>query len=153
MSAAGNGGSSSPSNGSDARKRVPSNNNGNAIDCTPPDFLLPGASSNDRPLLPLHPANKEQNRVACLKILTTSAWNPPPGQRRMHGDLMYVFIVTLEDKRFHITASTRGFYVNQMTEDEFNPRSGHLLNFFLFPFLTLFSSVPPSNSLFSVSDS
>ena len=122
MSAAGNGGSSSPSNGSDARKRVPSNNNGNAIDCTPPDFLLPGASSNDRPLLPLHPANKEQNRVACLKILTTSAWNPPPGQRRMHGDLMYVFIVTLEDKRFHITASTRGFYVNQMTEDEFNPR-------------------------------
>ena len=75
MSAAGNGGSSSPSNGSDARKRVPSNNNGNAIDCTPPDFLLPGASSNDRPLLPLHPANKEQNRVACLKILTTSAWN------------------------------------------------------------------------------
>ena len=60
--------------------------------------------------------------MACLKILTTSAWNPPPGQRRMHGDLMYVFVVTLEDKRFHITASTRGFYVNQITEDEFNPR-------------------------------
>ena len=72
--------------------------------------------------MPLHPANKEQQRVACLKILTTSAWNPPPGQRRMHGDLMYVFVVTLEDKRFHITASTRGFYVNQITEDEFNPR-------------------------------
>lgn len=35
--------------GSDARKRVPSNNNnGNAIDCTPPDFLLPGAASSDR---------------------------------------------------------------------------------------------------------
>ena len=35
---------------------------------------------------------------------------------------MYVFVVTLEDKRFHITASTRGFFVNQTTEEEFNPR-------------------------------
>ena len=40
----------------------------------------------------------------------------------MHGDLLYVFVVTLEEKRFHITASTRGFYVNQTTEEEFNPR-------------------------------
>ena len=40
----------------------------------------------------------------------------------MHGDLLYVFVVTLEDKRFHITASTRGFFVNQTTEEEFNPR-------------------------------
>ena len=34
----------------DARKRVPSNNNSSngAIDCTPPDFLLPGASASDR---------------------------------------------------------------------------------------------------------
>ena len=58
----------------------------------------------------------------CLKVLTTSGWNPPPGHRRMHGDLLYVFVVTLEDKRFHITASTRGFFVNQTTEEEFNPR-------------------------------
>ena len=55
-------------------------------------------------------------------MLTTSGWNPPPGYRRMHGDLLYVFVVTLEDKRFHITASTRGFFVNQTTEEEFNPR-------------------------------
>ena len=55
-------------------------------------------------------------------MLTTSGWNPPPGHRRMHGDLLYVFVVTLEDKRFHITASTRGFFVNQTTEEEFNPR-------------------------------
>ena len=47
----------------------------------------------------------------------------------MHGDLLYVFVITLEDKRFHITASTRGFYVNQTNEEEFNPRpapSNHL---------------------------
>ena len=35
---------------------------------------------------------------------------------------MYLFVVTLEDKRFHITASTRGFYVNLSTEEDFNPK-------------------------------
>ena len=98
---------------------VPSGN-GTAIDCTPPEFLLP--SSIERPILPLHPTHKESTKLNCLKVLTTSGWNPPPGHRRMHGDLLYVFVVTLEDKRFHITASTRGFYVNQTTEEEFNPR-------------------------------
>lgn len=93
-----------------------------AIDCTPPEYLLP--SNTDRPQLPLHPnyAREMSNKLQCIKVLTTSGWNPPPGYRRMHGDLMYVFIITLEDKRFHVTASTRGFYVNQTTEEEFNPR-------------------------------
>ena len=40
----------------------------------------------------------------------------------MHGDLMYVFVITLEDKRVHITASSRGFYTNQTTEEVFNPK-------------------------------
>lgn len=102
-----------------------SNSQGDSIDCTPPDYILP--SSTERPLLPLHMANlpvsaRDQNKLACLKVLTTSGWNPPPGSRRMHGDLMYVFIITLEDKRVHVTASSRGFYVNQTTEEEFNPK-------------------------------
>ena len=49
----------------------------------------------------------------CLKQLTFSGWNPPNGKRKMHGDLLYLHVITNEDKRFHITASTRGFYVNQ----------------------------------------
>ena len=28
----------------------------------------------------------------------------------------------MEDKHYHITASTRGFYVNHSTEEEFNPK-------------------------------
>ena len=40
----------------------------------------------------------------------------------MRGDLMYIFVITLEDKRVHITASSRGFYVNQTTEEIFNPK-------------------------------
>ncbi|KAK7087364.1 clustered mitochondria protein homolog [Littorina saxatilis] len=92
-----------------------------SIDCTPPDFVMPGAK--DRPLLPLHPGLREMKGPQCLKVLTYSGWNPPPGNRKMHGDLLYLYVVTLEDKRYHITASTRGFYLNQSTEDNFNPRA------------------------------
>ena len=55
----------------------------NTVDCTPPDFIMPG--SETRPILPLHPTSKEQKSPQCLKVLTYSGWNPPPGNRRMHG--------------------------------------------------------------------
>ncbi len=51
--------------------------------------------------------------MQCLKVLTMSGWNPPPGNRKMHGDLMYLYIVTVEERHVSITASTRGFYLNQ----------------------------------------
>lgn len=35
---------------------------------------------------------------------------------------MYLYVITLEDKRYHITSSTRGFFVNESTEEEFNPK-------------------------------
>ncbi|XP_041348382.1 clustered mitochondria protein homolog isoform X2 [Gigantopelta aegis] len=92
-----------------------------SIDCTPPEYIMPSASN--RPLTPLHPAVKELKGPTCLKVLTYSGWNPPPGNRRMHGDLLYLYVVTLEDKKYHVTASTRGFYLNQSTEDEFNPKA------------------------------
>jgi protein TIF31 len=96
-------------------------NNGGGIDCTPPDAILPG--SDDRPILPLHPSQKENGKLHCLKVFTTSAWNPPPPARKLHGDLLYLYVVTLEDKRFHITACTKGFYVNATNgEGSFDPR-------------------------------
>lgn len=52
--------------------------------------------------------------MQCLKVLTMSGWNPPPGNRKMHGDLMYLYIVTVEERHVSITASTRGFYLNQL---------------------------------------
>jgi len=94
------------------------------VDCTPPDFIMPGYSTDkELPLLPLHPVSKEQSsKLQCLKVLTPSGWNPPPGHRKLHGDLLYLQVVTMEDKHYHITASTRGFYVNHSTEEEFNPK-------------------------------
>jgi protein TIF31 len=93
---------------------------GEGIDCTPPGYILPG--QNSRPLSPLHEYVKEGSKINCLKVLTTSAWNPPPGNRRLHGDLLYIYVVTLEEKRFHITSSSKGFFVNQSTDQVFNPK-------------------------------
>lgn len=91
------------------------------VDCTPPNYILPGVK--ERLLKPLHPIqNDDHNKVPCaLKVLTASCWNPPPGYRKLYGDLIYIHVVTNEDKRLNITGSTRGFYLNQSTEEEFNP--------------------------------
>ncbi|GFQ78441.1 clustered mitochondria protein homolog [Trichonephila clavata] len=91
-----------------------------SVDCTPLDYILPGASN--LPLLPLQPLSKDPKIAPALKVLTISGWNPPPGLRKLRGDLLYLYVVTAEDKRLHITASTRGFYINQTTDEEFNPK-------------------------------
>ncbi|KAH8279398.1 hypothetical protein KR026_008853 [Drosophila bipectinata] len=91
-----------------------------SVDCTPPEYVTPGVS--EPPLLPLHPNIKNAKGPQALKVLTTSAWNPPPGPRKLHGDLMYLYVVTMEDKRFHISACSKGFYINQSTDDTFNPK-------------------------------
>ena len=49
------------------------------------------SNEKDLPLLPLHPVSKEQgSKLQCLKVLTPSGWNPPPGHRKLHGDLLYL---------------------------------------------------------------
>ncbi|KAK2873015.1 hypothetical protein Q8A67_022912 [Cirrhinus molitorella] len=90
------------------------------MSCSPPDHILPG--SKERLLVPLLPHANFGKSSECLKVLTMSSWNPPPGNRKMHGDLMYLNVVTMEDRHFSITASTRGFYVNQSTTYSFNPK-------------------------------
>uniref|UniRef100_A0A8C1TKV6 Clustered mitochondria protein homolog n=1 Tax=Cyprinus carpio TaxID=7962 RepID=A0A8C1TKV6_CYPCA len=104
----------------DTGKRKKKGNELEQIDCTPPEHILPG--SKERPLVPLQPQNKDWKPMQCLKVLTMSGWNPPPGNRKMHGDLMYLYIVTVEDRHVSITASTRGFYLNQSTTYVFNPK-------------------------------
>lgn len=89
-------------------------------DYFPPPHLLP--RNKDRPLTPLHPIHQHLRGPQCVKVLTFSGWNPPPGGRRMKGDLLYLSLTTLEAKRYHITASTLGFYLNQSTIDDFNPQ-------------------------------
>ncbi|KAG1650872.1 Clustered mitochondria [Nymphon striatum] len=96
-------------------------NRPDSVDCTPPDYIMPGVK--ELPISPLHPITNDCKGPQTLKVLTTSGWNPPPAPRKMKGDLLYLYVITLEDKRFHITACTRGFYVNHSSEEEFNPRA------------------------------
>lgn len=111
------------------------------IDCTPPEHILPG--SKDRPLVPLQPQNKDWKPMQCLKVLTMSGWNPPPGNRKMHGDLMYLYIVTVEERHVSVTASTRGFYLNQSTTYTFNPKPANP-SFLSHSLVELLSQISPA---------
>ncbi|CAH0548149.1 unnamed protein product [Brassicogethes aeneus] len=91
-----------------------------SVDCTPPDYVMP--DGKERPLTALQPQLRDQKVPQCAKVLTTSPWNPPPGHRKIHGDLMYLYVVTLEDKHYHISACSRGFYINQSSAEDFNPK-------------------------------
>lgn len=70
-------------------------------------YYPPGRA--DRPTLP-----------PCLKALHLSGWNPPPGNRRLQGELFYIEVETIETRKAVITASTSGFFVNQ-SGSSFNP--------------------------------
>ena len=59
--------------------------------------------------------------LSCLQSLTYSAFNPPPGNRRLRGDLLYLTCTTLESHTLHITAAIDGFYVNSSTPTHFSP--------------------------------
>ncbi|KAM7398191.1 hypothetical protein PAMA_006202 [Pampus argenteus] len=91
-----------------------------SVDCSPPEYILPGCK--DRLLTPLQPVRGDWKPLQCLRVLTMSSWNPPPGNRKMHGDLMYLNVLTMEDRELNITSSTRGFYLNQSTSFNFNPK-------------------------------
>lgn len=92
-----------------------------SVDCTPAEYIMPGVK--EPPLTPLQPGvGKSSKGPQALKVLTTSAWNPPPGPRKLHGDLMYLYVVTMEEKRFHISACPKGFYINQSTDEVFSPK-------------------------------
>jgi len=92
----------------------------NGVDFNVPEYLLP--NQKDVLLTPLFSTNSKNRPLQCLKILSYSGWNPPNGSRKLHGDLMYLQVTTCEEKSFHITACTKGFYVSQSTDEKFSPK-------------------------------
>ncbi|KAF7668862.1 hypothetical protein LDENG_00282870 [Lucifuga dentata] len=125
----------------DSGKRKKKGSELEQIDCTPPEHILPG--SKERPLVSLQPQNKDWKPMQCLKVLTMSGWNPPPGNRKMHGDLMYLYIVTVEERHVSVTASTRGFYLNQSTTYTFNPKPANP-SFLSHSLVELLSQISPA---------
>ncbi|XP_051777330.1 clustered mitochondria protein homolog [Erpetoichthys calabaricus] len=109
---------SPPVNGS--RSKWPGSLPGSDLsDCVVPDYVLPGCK--ERPLLPLQPPSAESKAPPCLLSLIVSQWSPPPGNRKLHGDLLYLTVRTIEGRSVDITACARGFYVNRSSLDTFDP--------------------------------
>ena len=63
----------------------------------------------------------------CVTKLQFSAWNPPPAERTMMGDLAYLEVSTAGEPGlvYNITATARGFFINSTRNGKFNPEPSH----------------------------
>ena len=82
----------------------------------------------------------------CVDTLSLSHWNPPPHHLRTRGHLLYLRLKTIDGDVFHITSHVRGFYVNNSTDDRFDPlpRSNSSKSSMVHSLLTLISHLSPS---------
>ncbi|KAL6633659.1 hypothetical protein ACP70R_026330 [Stipagrostis hirtigluma subsp. patula] len=63
------------------------------------------------------------SEIKCVDSIVFSSFNPPPSYRRLHGDLIYIDVTTLEGNKLCITGSSRSFYVNRSNgSNAFDPR-------------------------------
>jgi protein TIF31 len=62
-----------------------------------------------------------------VKSVFASGWNPPPPQRKLRGDLLYIEVVTANEGTLYITAVPTGFYVNKSNRSHFDatPANNH----------------------------
>ncbi|KAJ0400195.1 hypothetical protein ATCC90586_009331 [Pythium insidiosum] len=58
----------------------------------------------------------------CVRSIVFSGFNPPPGPRKLAGDLMYLEITTEDNAVHFVTAHVNGFYVNRSTATTFDPQ-------------------------------
>ncbi|KAK0673806.1 clustered mitochondria-domain-containing protein [Cercophora samala] len=56
-----------------------------------------------------------------VKLITLSSWNPPPAPLRQKGHLLYLTITTNEGEQFQVTSHVGGFYVNNSSNNKFDP--------------------------------
>ncbi|KAJ4978102.1 hypothetical protein NE237_008882 [Protea cynaroides] len=67
--------------------------------------------------------SSSSKEIKCVESIVFSSFNPPPSNRRLFGDLIYLDVVTLEGQKVCITGTTRTFYVNSSTGNTLDPRS------------------------------
>merc|ERR1719495_865506 len=79
-------------------------------DLKEPSYIQYNAEPQFAPLFPT-----KNDQLKCLNVLAMSLWNPPPGNRRLNGDLLYLYTVTAEGKSFHITASPKVDLMSQLS--------------------------------------
>jgi protein TIF31 len=101
------------------------NKDASSVSSSSPDDVLTPLDAESFSLRQFHVAKKEQQPSATLvdavRNVGFSGWNPPPGNRALQGDLLYLEITTAEGLQAHVTANQEGFYLNQSTNAVFNP--------------------------------
>ncbi|AQK74262.1 Clustered mitochondria protein [Zea mays] len=60
--------------------------------------------------------------IKCVESMVFSSFNPPPTYRRLHGDLIYIDVATLEGNKYCITGSSKSFYVNSSNKNIFDSK-------------------------------
>ncbi|CAI2348397.1 unnamed protein product [Caenorhabditis sp. 36 PRJEB53466] len=87
------------------------------FDILPPEHVLPGCKERSLSHL-IVPQPKD---LVALKDIAFSPFNPPPGPRKLKGDVLYIDLITVENRVYHVTCCTRGFYVNSTQDGKFDP--------------------------------
>jgi protein TIF31 len=84
------------------------------LSADPFDVIVTARLETEAPLPPL------------IRSLTLSPFHPPPQHLRMRGHFLYLAIVTLEGATVHVSATSRGYYVDRSSESSgFNPAPRH----------------------------
>ncbi|VDO97859.1 unnamed protein product [Heligmosomoides polygyrus] len=86
------------------------------FDGLPPEYVVPG--TKERSLAPM--LAHSQKAKPAIRNMGISSFNPPPGHRKVKGDVLYIYVDTVEKRRLHITCCTKGFFVNSSTDEVFN---------------------------------
>ena len=71
---------------------------------------------------PIYPEKSVSAKKSLLKNIFLNGWNPVPEQRKLQGELFYLSVATNEGKRFHLTASEKGFFANKSDDSKFDPQ-------------------------------
>ena len=79
----------------------------------------PNPYSHQEILTQSHDSN--QRLPKCVDSITFSGWNPPPPNRRLLGDLVYLEVKILEGHSVFVTSFPGGFFMNSCTATKFNP--------------------------------
>ncbi|CAK4085469.1 unnamed protein product [Aphanomyces euteiches] len=81
-----------------------------------------------KPTSPVADANKTKapeplptELPKCIESIIVSGFNPPPGPRKLAGDLCYLEVTLTDGKVLHVTAHVAGFYVNKSSGKKFDP--------------------------------
>nr|CDJ96573.1 CRE-CLU-1 protein [Haemonchus contortus] len=89
------------------------------FDGLPPEYVVPG--TKERSLAPM--MTHLSRGKSAVRNMGISSFNPPPGHRKVKGDVLYIFVDTVEKRRLHITCCTKGFFVNSSTDEVFNAQA------------------------------